>query len=174
MSVIKNMASISGKVDNINIKANSKEIRISIITDLKIIKKANKKAWATGNLTFKLEISCPNGELNYNILIKDILDPKLISLISGSLTINDIPAGFGFYTYDKVSGLLIIKIDNVNLPLNINFQVRKKKIEIFKLKNKAVCFINNNKIVSNKVTVLGLSEACKCKANIINLKKNSF
>lgn len=174
MSVIKNTALISGKVDNVNIKVKSEEIRISLIKDLKIIKKANKKAWATGNLTFELKIFNLNEESSYNILIKDILNPKLISLISESLTINNIPAGFGFYTYDKISGLLTIKIDNINLPLTINFQVRKNKIEIFKLKNKAVCFINNNKIVSNKVTVLGLSEACKCKANIINLKKNSY
>lgn len=174
MNKLTNQAEVTGLYNNLETIVQSNENTTFLIDELKITKTANKELWATGNLTFNIIVENKSSANIENITITDILNPALISLIVESVRINNIPAGYGIYTYDLESGALIFNLPTVgpSQTLIIRFQVRKKATEIFKLDNFATLSLNNNITIkannddnttSNIITIYGISSVCRCK-----------
>lgn len=183
MDEINNSAQVIGIYNNQILEMETEELTIPLLNDVYIYQSVNKRAWATGILEFTFVISnqplVPEDNRavetrqsgSRSFIMTDILDPSLIKLITGSLTINGVPAGYGTYTYDDSSGLLTIFLDDVTLPVIIVFQAEKKGIEVFQLINTGYLNFSGNSIASNTVIVIGMSSLCICKANQINLNE---
>ncbi len=173
MNKLSNYATARGYYNSLETIIQSNENTILLINNLEIIKRANKTLWATRTLTYTINVKNLSSIILKNIRITDVLDPKLISLIVESIRINNIPAGYSIFTYNKNNGFLAINLPEIgpNEVVVIEYQVRKNMIEIFKLDNIAILSFdsdnplipNNNIISSNVVTVYGISEICKCK-----------
>ena len=95
MSKLINSAISNGKFNGIETEVNSNAVEVALISGLSISKESDKIVWADDILTFTLTIK--NSTINEfeNIIINDILDPAFVSLITDSVRINDIPAGYG-------------------------------------------------------------------------------
>lgn len=165
MNEIINFAMVIGNYKDITTEMQSNSVVTILTNNLKITKKASKDIWATGNLMYTITIINPTKANYENIVITDILNPALIQLITESLRINGIPAGYGTFSYSNETGILIIHLSVVGPDevIVIQFFVKKYKSEIFTLENYATINFDNNTITSNTVIVSALSEICKCK-----------
>lgn len=167
MNKLTNYATANGYYNNLKTTIQSNENTILLTDNLEIEKKSNKILWAIGTLTYTVNVKNLSSIFLTNITITDVLDTKLISLIVESMRINDIPAGYGIFTYDKNNGTLAIKLPKIepNEVVTIKYQVTKNMIEIFKLDNTATLSFDSDSplISSNLVTVYGISEICRCK-----------
>lgn len=175
MRKLKNIATSTGIHNNINTVLNSNENEVLLINNFEFIKKSNKKLWATGNLTYTIVIKNLSSASFNNIIIKDVLNPNFILLDVQSVRINDIPAGYGIFTYKKSNGLLLITLPRVKVKekVVITFKVNKRNAEVFTLKNVATlsldeCF--NDVFHSNFVTTTATTSACKCNEIQENIK----
>lgn len=173
MNKLTNYATASGYYKSLETIIQSNENTILLTNNLEFVKKSNKTLWATGNLTYTINVKNLSSIILKNIIITDVLDPKLISLIVESVRINDVPAGYGIFTYNKNNGTLAINLPKIepNELVVIKYQVTKNMIEIFKLDNIATLSFDsdgslittNNIVNSNVVTVYGISKICRCK-----------
>lgn len=172
MTELVNYASVTGLYNNMQTVINSNETTTLLVNNLEITKIANKKAWATDNLIYTINIHNPTSTNYTNITITDVLNPNLISLVVESVRINDVPAAFGNFTYNHINGNLIIFLPIIerNEDIVIKFHVKKRNSEIFILNNYATLNYSNNTVTSNIVVVNALSSICKCKANLINIE----
>ena len=105
----------------------------------------------------------------------DILDPAFVSLITDSVRINDIPAGYGTIFYNLESGLFTIKIPHISSlqTIKVSFKVWRKNDIPFILKNRASMNAENSHsdgIVSNEVEVTSLPSFYRVEAERINLE----
>lgn len=173
MNELTNYATADGLYNGLETNIQSNENTILLINNLEVKKKSNKTLWATNNLIYTLTIKNLSSTLLTNIIIADILDHNLVSLVVESVRINDVPAGYGVFTYNKDNGELIINLPNIgaNETVVINYQVRKNMREVFKINNVAVLSFDNsvlktkanNIVQSNTVTVYGISSICRCR-----------
>ncbi len=173
MNKLTNYATASGYYKSLETIIQSNENTILLTNNLEFVKKSNKTLWATGNLTYTINVKNLSSIILKNIIITDVLNPKLISLIVESVRINDVPAGYGIFTYNKNNGTLAINLPKIepNELVVIKYQVTKNMIEIFKLDNIATLSFDsdgslittNNIVNSNVVTVYGISKICRCK-----------
>lgn len=165
MNQLTNFTTVTGNYNHLETTIQSDDVTTILINNLEINKNANKTIWATGNLMYTITITNPTKTNYENIIITDILNPVLIQLITESLRINNIPAGYGVFTYNNETGTLIIHLPVIGPEevIVIRFFVKKYKSEIFTLENYATLNFDNNTITSNIVTVSALSEICKCK-----------
>lgn len=173
MNKLTNYATASGYYKSLETIIQSNENTILLTNNLEVVKKSNKTLWATGNLTYTINVKNLSSIILKNIIITDVLDSKLISLIVESVRINDVPAGYGIFTYNKNNGALAINLPKIepNELVVIKYQVTKNMIEIFKLDNIATLSFDsdgslittNNIVNSNIVTVYGISKICRCK-----------
>lgn len=173
MNKLSNYATARGYYNSLETIIQSNENTILLTNNLEFVKKSNKTLWATGNLTYTINVKNLSSIILKNIIITDVLDPKLISLIVESVRINDVPAGYGIFTYNKNNGTLAINLPKIepNELVVIKYQVTKNMIEIFKLDNIATLSFDsdgslittNNIVNSNVVTVYGISKICRCK-----------
>lgn len=168
MNKLTNHATARGYYNSLETIIQSNENTILLINNIKVVKKSNKTLWATGTLTYTVNIKNISSISLENITITDVLDPKLISLIVESIRINGVPAGYGIFTYNKNNGALTINLPKIgaNEVVVIKYQVRKNMTEIFRLDNIASLSFNSDSsltVNSNVVTVYGISEVCRCK-----------
>lgn len=172
MIKLTNFAVVIGNYNSLETEIQSNDVTTMIINNLEINKKANKKIWATGNLTYTITIKNPTSIKFQNITITDVLNPTLIQLVIESLRINGIQAGYGDFNYNQDTGVLnvFLPIIEANENIIINFSVTKYKSQIFKIENYASLTFDNNTITSNVVTLSALDEICKCKETRANNK----
>lgn len=172
MAKLVNYASLNGIYNGLQTQLESNEVEVLLMNNLVITKKSNKFAWATEYLNYTISIFNPNSANYIDLVVTDILDRSLVLLLTDSVKINDIPAGFGTISYDSITGTLVIKLPEILAfqTIKISFDVKKKGTENFKLDNYASLTVDSNTIVSNIVSVIALSSICKCKANQMNLE----
>lgn len=170
MKKLKNIATSTGIYNNLNTVLDSNENEVLLINNFKIIKKANKTLWATGSLTYTIIIKNLSSASFENIIIEDVLNPNFILLDVESVRINDIPAGYGIFTYNNSNGLLVITLPKVKgeEKIVITFKVNKRNAEVFTLDNVTTlsldeCF--DDVFYSNIVTTIATTSACRCKEN---------
>jgi uncharacterized repeat protein (TIGR01451 family) len=175
MSKLINSAISNGKFNGIETEVNSNAVEVALISGLSISKESDKIVWADDILTFTLTIK--NSTINEfeNIIINDILDPAFVSLITDSVRINDIPAGYGTIFYNLESGLFTIKIPHISSlqTIKVSFKVWRKNDIPFILKNRASMNAENSHsdgIVSNEVEVTSLPSFYRVEAERINLE----
>ncbi len=176
MNKIINRATAKGIHNDLETIIHSNENTIFLLDKLGIEKSANKTFWAIDTLTYTIKITNPSSAHYNDIIIKDILEPKLITLIIESIRINNVPISYGMVSY--IDGVLIINLPSISSKetIVIEFQVIKRNCEVFKLDNYAtISFSSNNISKSNIVTVFGISSVCRCKEsqkNFIAKNKN--
>lgn len=166
---LKNYSIVKGFYRNNLIELISNEVIVSLNDGFIFKKLANKRIWTTCNLKFTLFIDNINNSNKFSFNIMDVLDPSYLELITGSVTINNVPAAFKDYSYDSETGLLSFFLNDVFLPITINFKVRKKK-QVFKLFNKAYLKSNSLLLESNAIFIYGFLKKFKCPAYLTNLK----
>lgn len=162
MNKLINLASARGKHNSKDTIINSNENIVELTTELIAEKFANKSSWAKNSLTYYIKIVNPSTTNIEDITITDNLNNNLIYLLTDSIRINNIPAGYGFVSYDD--GILMINLPVIKAKqtIIIEFKVNKKCNEVFKLDNYAVISCCNNRIKTNTVTVFGISNICNC------------
>jgi len=172
-----NYAVVDGNYNTKELNLNSNSVTTILTDNLDIIKIANKFVWATGNLRFRITVTNSNEGSLHDVIVNDILNPELIRLITDSITINGIPAGYGNFSYNRETGLLSIFLDTItsNQNIIIEFSVRKHRRQNFRLENYASLAQGGNTLLkkqvkeidnsneSNIVIVNALSDVCKCR-----------
>ncbi|MDD3341807.1 MAG: hypothetical protein PHN72_06460 [Bacilli bacterium] len=180
MNELTNYATATGIYNNLETEVQSNETTTILTNNLEIIMEVNKSNWYAGTLLYTITIR-NNTESTFenqdiqkigntfvsaieNIVITDVLDVGLVSLLVESVRIDGIPAGYGIFTYNPDTGVLIFRLPRIESgqEIVINFQVVKKGNEIFRLDNYATLTFEGNTILSNTVTVFALSEICRC------------
>ena len=98
-----------------------------MVTGLNITKTANKEVWTEGALTYTVTITNNAAFTFVAPTITDILDPTLVELVDGSITINGTPAEPGDFTYNNVTGELEITLEDIPTSSStiVTFQVNK-------------------------------------------------
>ncbi len=90
------------------------DITLSQLTNgLEINSDADQEVWISGNLTYKITLTNTTDHPLKDIVVTDTLDPSIITLTDGSVTINQ--TATDDYTYDAVSGLLTIKVSSISI-----------------------------------------------------------
>lgn len=165
MNELTNFAIANGTYNNLETIIQSNENTIILLNNLEIVKKANKTRWATGNLLYTLVIKNPTDAQFKEVIVTDILNPLLVFLVVESVRINGIPVGYNTLSYDKDTGMMVIKLPTIekNQIIFIEFQVKKQKEEIFKIENYATLTFENNTLISNTISTIALAEIYKCK-----------
>ncbi len=122
---LSNTASVTGTYDTSEISLNSNTVLTKIVDSLTIEKAVDKQKWATGELTYTITIT-NNAENTFETpVLVDVLDPALVSLVTDSVTIDNVAAN---YQYDEVSGTLTVNLANITVGTTsvITFRVQKK------------------------------------------------
>ena len=121
---LSNIANVRGTYDYILTTLTSEAVITEMISGLTILKTADKKNWASGNLMYTITIT--NGAENpfETPTIKDTLDPALIKLVENSVEVNGEKAE---YNYDPETGELSVVLETIAVGANsvITFQVQK-------------------------------------------------
>lgn len=119
---LSNIANVRGTYDYILTTLTSEAVITEMISGLTILKTADKKNWASGNLMYTIT----NGAENpfETPTIKDTLDPALIKLVENSVEVNGEKAE---YNYDPETGELSVVLETIAVGANsvITFQVQK-------------------------------------------------
>lgn len=86
---------------------------VNMIDGLKLTKSVDKKNWASGNLTYTIELENQTEDSYTNVIITDILNTSLINFIKGSVKINNIEATSEESSYDDKTHTLPINLNEV-------------------------------------------------------------
>ena len=123
-----NTAQAAGFVDSVA-TALTGAVTIRIVEGLLLTKTADKASWADGLLTYTITIDNTDGTDPFTgVIITDVLDPAMVVLIDGSITVDGTTSAD--YTYDPVTGELVVAgTTPLTVPAGativITFQVQK-------------------------------------------------
>ena len=110
-----NTAQAAGFVDSVA-TALTGAVTIRIVEGLLLTKTSDKASWADGLLTYTITIDNTDGTDPFTgVIVTDVLDPAVIVLVAGSVTIDGTVSAD--YTYDPVTGELVV---SGTTPLTIN------------------------------------------------------
>lgn len=119
-----NIADVTGTYDSIPTTLTSEAIITDLISGLTIVKTADKQNWATGYLTYTVEITNAAENPFENPTFTDILDPTLIKLVDNTVKVNGTTTT---YNYDTITGKLTVELETIATEgsSTITFQVQK-------------------------------------------------
>lgn len=119
-----NVADVTGTYDSIPTTLTSEAIITDLISGLTIVKTADKQNWATGNLTYTVQITNAATSAFEKPTFTDILDPTLVKLVDNSVKVNGTTAE---YNYDSGTGKLSVELETIAIEesTTITFQVQK-------------------------------------------------
>lgn len=119
-----NIADVTGTYDSIPTTLTSEAIITDLISGLTIVKTADKQNWATGYLTYTVEITNAAENPFENPTFTDILDPTLIKLVDNTVKVNGTTTT---YNYDTTTGKLTVELETIATEgsSTITFQVQK-------------------------------------------------
>ena len=122
-----NIATVLGDYDGLAASLTSNEVNTSMVSGLTVTKSADKPLWIEGLLTYTITVDNATGLDFVAPTITDILDPTLVTLVEGSITVGELPIEETAYTYDELTGTLTITLDDIVAESNvvITFQVEK-------------------------------------------------
>lgn len=102
---------------------------LTLMVDVSVVKSADRKVWATGELTYTVDIKNDNGLALTDSRFEDLLDPDLIVFVNGSVTVtvNGTAVPSPVYNYDSTTGLLTVTLPSIapNDHVVITFRVVK-------------------------------------------------
>ncbi len=125
---LNNTATVLGEYNSIPTEISTQTLVVTMLTGLSVSKTADKLVWSDGYLTYTIEVDNQTNVDYTSPVITDILDPTLITLVSGSVKLDNNPMEESQYTYDSNSGKLTINLPNVETKTKkvISFEVEKK------------------------------------------------
>lgn len=114
MNELINTATSLGTYEGLSTEMTTEAVVTQIVDDLSIVKTADRESWATGNLTYTIEIENESENPYVAPVVTDIVDPLIATLVEGTVTINGAPATSpADYTFDPVTGLLTVNLSDV-------------------------------------------------------------
>lgn len=123
--ILNNSVTSKGNYNNIPTSLTSNVSTVNMISGLTLTIDASQKNWATGYLTYTVEV---NNETNISYespVITDVIDDQLVTFIEDSVTVN----GSTFnYDYNTSTHTLTVNLPDVlaNSKTTLTFQVEKK------------------------------------------------
>lgn len=125
---LNNTATVLGEYNSIPTEISTQTLVVTMLTGLSVSKTADKLVWSDGYLTYTIEVDNQTNVDYTSPVITDILDSTLITLVSGSVKLDNNPMEESQYTYDSNSGKLTINLPNVETKTKkvISFEVEKK------------------------------------------------
>lgn len=128
MNELSNYASAVGNYNSLPTSITSEPVIVSLVTDLSIVKTADKTSWATGPLTFTITINNQATESYENPVVTDALETTLVNFAKGSVKINGIDATSEQFSYTEETGTLTVNVPTITSAgtATITFQVEKK------------------------------------------------
>ncbi len=123
-----NTATVLGEYNSIPTEISTTAIVVTILEGLTVTKSADKPIWIEGNLTYTVEINNETTKAYTSPVITDILDPTLITLVAGTIKVDDTVLEESQYTYEEDTGKLTITVPDIAAQSKkaITFEVSKK------------------------------------------------
>ncbi len=123
-----NTATVLGEYNSIPTEISTTAIVVTILEGLTVTKSADKPIWTEGNLTYTVEINNETTKAYTSPVITDILDPTLITLVAGTIKVDDTVLEESQYTYEEDTGKLTITVPDIaaQSKKTITFEVSKK------------------------------------------------
>ncbi len=123
-----NTATVLGEYNSIPTEISTTAIVVTILEGLTVTKSADKPIWTEGNLTYTVEINNETTKAYTSPIITDILDPTLITLVAGTIKVDDTVLEESQYTYEEDTGKLTITVPDIaaQSKKTITFEVSKK------------------------------------------------
>lgn len=125
---LSNTVNVLGNYNSIPTSLESEAVVVSMIDGLTVTKEADKMVWASGVLTYTITINNAATENYTSPVITDVLNPSLVTFVSGSVMLNNEKLEESNYTYEASSGTLTINLPDItsSSKSEITFQVTKK------------------------------------------------
>lgn len=123
-----NTATVLGEYNSIPTEISTTALVVTIVEGLTVTKSADKPIWTEGNLTYTVEINNETTQAYTTPVITDILDPTLITLVKGSIKVDDTVIEESQYTYEEDTGKLTITVPDIaaQSKKTVTFEVSKK------------------------------------------------
>lgn len=123
-----NTATVLGEYNSIPTEISTTALVVTIVEGLTVTKSADKPIWTEGNLTYTIEINNETTQAYTTPVITDILDPTLITLVKGSIKVDDTVIEESQYTYEEDTGKLTITVPDIaaQSKKTVTFEVSKK------------------------------------------------
>ncbi len=125
---LSNTVNVLGNYNSIPTSLESEAVVVSMIDGLTVTKEADKMVCASGVLTYTITINNTATESYTSPIITDVLNPSLVTFVSGSVMLNNEKLEESNYTYEASSGTLTINLPDItsSSKSEITFQVTKK------------------------------------------------
>lgn len=125
---LSNTVNVLGNYNSIPTSLESEAVVVSMNDGLTVTKEADKMVCASGVLTYTITINNTATESYTSPIITDVLNPSLVTFVSGSVMLNNEKLEESNYTYEASSGTLTINLPDItsSSKSEITFQVTKK------------------------------------------------
>jgi len=128
-STLLNQAGALGTYNGQSLSLSSNVVSVIMTDGLSITMSADQQVWADGALTYTIVISNPSGLYPYVApVVTTVQDPTLVALVDGSVMLDGTVLVLDTdYTYDAVSGTLVVNFNDVAIGASstLTFQVEK-------------------------------------------------
>ena len=123
-----NTATVLGNYNNVPTEISTTALIVTMLSGLTVTKSADKPVWSEGNLTYTIEINNATTESYTSPVITDILNPTLITLVKGSIKVDNTPLEESNYTFEDSTGKLTITLPDITSQSKktVTFEVSKK------------------------------------------------
>lgn len=128
MNELINTATSIGDFNGLLTEMTTEAVVVKLVDDLFITKSADRVSWASGYLTYTIEIDNQSLVEYETPVVTDIIDPTIAKLVAGTVMIDGTPAVEGTdYTYVAATGLLTVNLTDVDpaSKATIVFQVER-------------------------------------------------
>ena len=125
---LSNTATVLGNYNSIPTEISTQALVVTMLSGLTVVKTADKMVWSGGELTYTIEVSNQTDQSYESPVITDILNPTLITLVDGSISIDGVTASSSQYSWDEQTGKLTVNLSDIESKQKstITFKVSKK------------------------------------------------
>lgn len=128
MIELNNIATSIGSYNNIPTSLISNTSAINIIDGLTLTKDADKKNWASGELTYTIALENQTDTVYANPVITDIINNTLVKFVPGSVMIDGVLATEDEYSYNEDTHTLTVNLKDISTGSKTNITFRVEKI----------------------------------------------
>jgi len=124
MDSVSNTGIINGTYNSLPLSVTSNAVVTQLLSQITLVKSADKQIWADGELTYSVTITNNEAEAFSDIVFTDILDITKMTLVANSVQFNGSDIA---YTYDGASGTLSVDIPTLETTESgtVTFRVSK-------------------------------------------------
>ena len=124
---LNNSVTATGNYNSVPTSLTSNVSVVNIIDGLTLTKDADKKNWATGDLTYSIIIDNQTDTSYENPIVTDVIDHTLVKFVPDSVTINGVQADTSKYNYNEDTHTLTVNLEDIgpSSTTTITFRVEK-------------------------------------------------